>query len=263
MWILWIALPVKSICQTDWDRVVQPASVLIYKSSNSDPFLSLQSCNNLAFIDSSAIGISVENNYSIKGLSKLYLSGQFNTQNGGWGLHANLIGSEVFSEESVATSYGIKISKLFGVGLGVNFRREQLKGFSPLYIMMPQLGILYFFSKKMSVGFRIKKIFRPSFKNASWYKEIVSVNTGIGIQLDESIYLSVELSNQLRYKSNVDVYAEWTPTKMVKTFLMYQQANSELLGGVQYRVNKMNIGLGISNHNYLGNSAYLMFYYVL
>ena len=186
-----------------------------------------------------------------------------NTQNGGWAIHTNFIGNEVFNGGSIAAAYGMKISKTFGLGFGARFQQEKIKGFSPLYIMMPQLGIIYFFSKKISVGFRVKKFFRPENKFQSSYKEIVSTYTGIGIQLDERFYISMELSNQRRNKSNMNMYAEWMPTRLIKSYLLYQQSSAELLGGINIRINKMNVGVGISNHSYLGNSSFLTMYHVL
>lgn len=254
--------PIKAYCQSNWDQLLQPTGVLQYKQSNSDPFSSVQSYSSLAFIDSTAIGVSFENKYSVKGLSKLNISSQMNTQNGGWAIHTNFIGNEVFNGGSIATAYGLKISKTFGLGFGARFQKEKIKGFSPLYIMMPQLGIIYFFSKKMSVGFQVKKFIRPTIKSQSSYKEIVSIHTGMGIQLDERFYISMEISNQLRNKSNMNFYAEWMPTKMIKSYLMYQQSSAELLGGMNISINKMNVGMGISNHSYLGNSGFLTMYHV-
>lgn len=263
MWILWMVFPMKAFCQSNWDQVLQPSGVLQYKISNTDPFSSVQSYSSLSFIDSSAIGVSIENKYSIKGLSKLNISAQFNTQNGGWGIHSNFIGNNVLNGGSIATAYGIKISKAFGLGFGARFQRENLRGFSPLYLMIPQLGIIYFFSKKMSVGFQVKKFFRPMNKSQSWYKEVVSINTGIGMQLDERFYIAMEISNQLRNISSINIYAEWMPTKLIKSYLMFQQSSAELLGGMQININKVNIGMGISNHSYLGSSGFLTMYHVL
>lgn len=261
--ILWLLLPFKAFCQSNWEQVLQPSSVLQYKWSNSDPFSSTQSYSSLAFIDSSAIGVSIENKYSVRGLSKLNISCQMNTQNGGWAIHTDYMGNEVFNGGSVVAAYGIKISKTFGLGFGTRFQQEKIKGFLPLYIMMPQLGIIYFFSKKMSVGFQVKKSFRPTYKSQSWYKEIVSINTGLGIQVDERFYISMEISNELRNKSCMNFYAEWMPTRLIKSYLLYQQSSAELLAGIHIRINKMNVGVGISNHSYLGNSGFLTMYHVL
>jgi hypothetical protein len=263
MWILWMVFPIKAFCQSNWDQVLQPSSILQYKRSNSDPFSSSQYYSCLAFIDTSAIGISIENKYSIKGLSKLNISSQLNTQNGGWGMHFNFIGNNVFNGGSIATAYGIQISKTFGLGFGARFQRENIRGFSPLYIMMPQLGIIYFFSKKMSVGFQVKKFFRPTNKSQSWYKEVVSINTGIGIQIDENFYIAMEVLNQLRNRSSMNMYAEWMPTGLIKSYLLYQQTSGELIGGMQIKINKLNVGMGISSHSYLGSSGFLTMYHVL
>lgn len=263
MWILWSILPLTGICQTDWGQLVQPSSILQFKSSQTNPFSSTQSYSSLAFIDSSTIGISIDNRYSIKSLSTLNISSQFKTHNGGWGFHTNCIGNEMFNGAMISTSYGIKISKSFGLGLGTRFRRDQLKGFSPIYIMLPQLGVLYFFSKNMSIGFQIKKLFRASIKSEMLYKEIASINTGIGYQVDENFYFAAEISNQFRQKSALNIYAEWRPNKSIKTYLNYQHATAELLGGLDYRTKKVNIGFGMANHSYLGNSGFLMMYHVL
>ena len=255
--------PMKTFCQSSWEQVLQPSSVLQYKSSNSDPFSSAQSFNSLAFIDSSAVGISIENKYSIKGLAKLNISGQFSTQNGGWAVHTNIIGNNLFNGGSIATAYGIKISKTFGLGIGARFQRESIRGFPPLFMMMPQLGIIYFFSKKMSVGFQIKKFFRPSNKSQSWYREFVSANTGIGLQLDEHFYLAMEISNQFRNKSSMNIYAEWMPTASVSSYIMYQQSSGELIAGMNIKIKRATVGIGMSNHSYLGNAGFIKMYHVL
>jgi hypothetical protein len=129
--------------------------------------------------------------------------------------------------------------------------------------MMPQLGIIYFFSKKMSVGFQVKKFFRPTNKSQSWYKEVVSINTGIGIQIDENFYIAMEVLNQLRNRSSMNMYAEWMPTVLIKSYLLYQQTSGELIGGMQIKINKLNVGMGISSHSYLGSSGFLTMYHVL
>jgi hypothetical protein len=59
------------------------------------------------------------------------------------------------------------------------------------------------------------------------------------------------------------LYAEWTPTKLIKSYLQYQQSSAELLGGMQMRMNGINIGIGLSNHSYLGSSGFLTMYHVL
>lgn len=263
MWILCVVLPLTGIGQTNWEQLVQPSSVLQFKMSVADPFSRATSCGNLAFIDSSSIGISIDNKYSLKNFSKLNFGSQLKTNNGGWGFHASCMGNEMFNGASFSSSYGIHLSKTFGFGLGMRFRRDQLKGFSPLYIMIPQLGILYLFSKKMSVGFQIRKFFSMPYKSESLYKEFSSINTGIGYQLDENFYVSAEISNQFRQKATLNIYAEWMPVNTLKTFLMYQHAYTEILGGMHFKIKKMNIGFGASHHNFLGNSGYLLMYHVL
>ncbi|MEY2594953.1 MAG: hypothetical protein RI965_225, partial [Bacteroidota bacterium] len=111
--------------------------------------------------------------------------------------------------------------------------------------------------------FQVKKFFRPTNKSQSWYKEVVSINTGIGIQIDENFYIAMEVLNQLRNRSNMNMYAEWMPTGLIKSYLLYQQTSGELIGGMQIKINKLNVGMGISSHSHLGSSGFLTMYHVL
>lgn len=261
IWIWWAFLPFVGYGQSDWASPVHPAGIVSYKNSVSDPFAASAMHAALAFIDSNRIGLTIQNKYMLRSLSSCNLVGQLITSNGGWGFQFGMMGNEVFSGLQLSAGYGLRLSKSFGLGVGVAAQKNQLKGIVPVYTLFPQVGCIYAVSKNISIGFHIKKLFQSTLKSAMMYKEIISIQSGIGFQMDDHFYIAAEISNGYRQKSVLTMYAEWRSNKSIKTFLMYQNSNASMLGGIQYRIRKTNIGMGVSYHNYLGNSAYLMMDY--
>ena len=261
IWIWWAFLPFVGYGQTDWTSRVQPTGIASYRTSVSDPFAASDMHAALAFIDSNRIGLSIQNKYTLKGLSTCSLVGQLRTSNGGWGFQFGMMGNEVFNGFQLSAGYGIQLSKSIGLGVGAAAQKNQITGVVPVYTLFPQVGLVYSLSKNINIGFHIKKLFQSTLKSTMMYKEIISIKTGIGCQIDDHFYIAAEISNGYRQKSEITMYAEWMSNKSIKSFLMYQNSNASMLGGIQYRIRKSNVGMGVSYHNYLGNAFYLMMYH--
>lgn len=261
MLIWWACLPLFAIAQNDWGQLMQPSNVLQHKTIQSSPFIHHNSFGGLAFTDSSAIGISIENKYLIASLSKLNLSTQFKTDNGGIGMHLNAMANEIFGGISIGTAYGIRLSKSIGIGLGGRVKRDQFRGFAPLFILSPQLGLLYFFSKKGSISINWRKLIKPN--PPPVYKEFGLVSSCLNFQIAEQVQMGLEIENDFRESSNLNLYAEWSPAHQIDCYLYYRTNSAEIQSGFLYRLKRLNIGMGIAKHPYLGSSGFIMLYHVL
>lgn len=185
------------------------------------------------------------------------------TKNGGWNIQGSFTGNELINGFQTGLGYGMRLSKSFGLGTGVRIRREQLRGFSPLYLIFPQLGFLYYITKKLNVGVHLHKSTQLHSFNELTNSRFNNLTTGIGYQIDNKIYTSVEIVNDMRASSYSTIYFEYAATDNFKTYILFKKQSNEIQVGSNWQLKKFNFGIGISNHTYLGNSGYLMIYHVL
>ena len=257
IWILWAWIPLTAFAQNNWEELMQPSNVLQHKIHFSSPFIHHNSFGSISMIDSGSIGISVENKYSLKELSKINLSGQFKMHNGGLGLHFNGMGNDVFNGISFSVNYGLRLSRTFGLGIGIRSRRDQIRLLMPLFIIMPQVGLVYFFSKKASIGINLRKRFRPGMQLLPSYKEFGMISTSFGYQFDDQFYCAIELINDMRQPSYFNIYSEWQPASRFNGYILYQTRSTQMQVGFNYSLKKIQMGMGVAQHTYLGNSFYL------
>ena len=259
--IWWLWLPLHGFAQKDWTNYLQPSLDNNFYHSTINPFSQVNANAVLAFTDSGAYGIAFENNFAIKEHSKLHLSLKLKTKNGGWGLHGYAWGSELFNVMEIGTAYGIRLNESFGIGTRISVKRDQLRGFSPLYIILPQLGLLYFISKKLSIGVHIRKSINSYISDKSMHSQLNQLSTGMGYQLNEKFYLCAEIIHRPNISPTVITYTAYAPRNDIWTCISYNSMNNEIQVGFYYRMNKINLGIGVSNHSYLGNSSYMMMYH--
>lgn len=258
--LIWLAcMPLFSIAQNDWEQLMQPSSILQHKVFQSNPFIYHTAVGGLAFSDSSSVGISVENKYLITSLSKLNISAQFKTLHGGLSIHMNTMANEIFSGVSMGMGYGIRLSKTLGIGVDGKVKRDQFRGFVPFFILSPQLGLLYLFAKKGSISVHLRKLIKPNVH--PFYKEFGNISSCINYQIAEQVELGVEITNDFRNKSNLNVYTEWSPTNQLQTYLYYRTNSTEIQTGIVYSLKRLGMGMGISNHPFLGSSAFIMLHH--
>jgi hypothetical protein len=261
MLIMWACMPFCCIAQNDWAQLMQPSNIVQHKTAQSNPFIHHDAFGVLAFAEHGSIGISVENKYLIASLSKLNISAQYKTENGGVGLHLNALANEIFNGFSLGAGYGVKLSKSLGMGIGCGVRRDQFRGFTPLFILSPQLGLLYLFAKKGSISINLKKLIKPL--PTPTYNEFGTFSTAFNFQIAAGIQMGIELENDFRNKSNLNLYAEWSPTQQLENYLYYRTGSAEIQSGLLYIPKRWKMGMGISNHPMLGSSCFMMLYHVL
>lgn len=261
-WILWGCFPIYCHAQNEWPGLVQPSGSLHYQLVVLAPLAFIHTNAGLAFTDSGAIGISAENRYSIRGLSTAHAALKLKTNNGGWGVFGSAFGNEVMNGITGGLGYGIRLSKSFGIGTGIRLNRDQIRGYAPLMSANPQVGFLYFIDQKFCFGFHVHKSITASYIKEQAYKQIDRIITGIGYKIDERVYTSIEIVNEFRLPAWSKIYAEWTASKRIKAFLLYKTISNELQLGFHGQFQRVSLSAGISNHSFLGNSSYIMFYRV-
>lgn len=240
---------------------MQPSSIVQHKTAQSNPFIHHAAFGGLAFTAHGSVGVSVENKYLIASLSKLNISTQYKTDNGGIGLHLNALANEIFNGVSLGTGYGVRLSKTLGIGIGGGVRRDQFRGFTPLFIFSPQLGLLYLFTKKSNISINLRKLIKPSANQT--YNEFGSISTAFNVQIASDVQMGIELENNFRSKSNLNLYAEWSPSQQLESYLFYRTGSAELQSGLLFTPKRWKMGIGISNHPMLGSSCFMMLYHVL
>ena len=260
--MLWGFFPISCQAQNEWLSLVQPSGNLHYQSNVLDPFAFLHTNAGLAFTDSSALGISAENRYSIKGLSTAHAAMKLKTNNGGWGIYGTAFGNEVMNGTSGGAGFGIRLSRSFGFGTGLRMNREQIRGYSPLVSANPQVGFLYFPDQKFCIGLHVHKSISMSNIKEQPCKQTDRITTGFGYKIDERLYTAIEIINDFRLSAWSKIYAEWTANKKLKAFMLYKTISNELQIGFHGQFERLNLSAGISNQPFLGNSSYIMFYHV-
>lgn len=258
---MWASMPLCCIAQNNWDLLMQPSNIVQHKTAQSNPFIHHSASGGLAFTEHGSIGVSVENRYLIASLSKLNISTQYKTENGGIGLHLNALANEIFNGASMGAGYGVRLSKTLGIGIGGGVRRDQFRGFTPLFILSPQLGLLYLLTKKGSISINLRKLIKPL--ASPTYNEFGTISTAFNFQITSAVQMGIELENNFRSKSNMNLYTEWSPSQQLESYVYYRTGSAEIQSGLLFIPKRWKMGIGISHHPMLGSSCFLMIYHVL
>jgi len=99
-----------------------------------------------------------------------------------------------------------------------------------LFILSPQLGLLYLLTKKGSISINLRKLIKPL--ASPTYNEFGTISTAFNFQITSAVLMGIELENNFRSKSNMNLYTEWSPSQQLESYLYYRTGSAEIQSGL-------------------------------
>jgi len=207
----------------------------------------------VCFDSISSFGMSYENRYQIKGLSRGTIALNFLSEKTAITIASSYFGSAVYYDARLGIGFNRKLDKNVSAGVQLNYLNTQIKAYGNAATVVPELSLFFKTAKKISFGIHTFNPLGAKFKENpnSQIASFISVGADYKISKFTNIYLAYSFGN---YQNG-----------SIKTGLSYQIADNMKLYlgldsnpflfafGVDFMLNKkMHLQIAAQYHNYLG-----------
>jgi hypothetical protein len=208
------------------------------------------------------ISVAAENRFMLTTLSAFRFGWSASSTQNSIKLGGRFQGNGLVSHYGADAGYAMQLNKNLNLGLKTGLDAHQFKGEKVGMQLGVEGGLLLFLNDKVGWGLHVRSAhpLGTLAKTTQGYREI---KTGIGLQLNEQIFVSAEYATGSNKKTSGFIAMGWMLTEKIGMVGGISNPSGSVFLGVVSKGKREQFSLGLSSHSMLGLSGMMVIDYAL
>lgn len=209
-------------------------SIGAYSIHQTDIFSVATNAASLAQLSAAAIGVYSEQRFMLKVFTQTNMVAALKSDAGNIALGVDHFGDRYYQETTFGGYYARSLGAKVDVGIGFHYNRMRIPGYLRLGSLSADLGLMMHFTEKLHGGFSVNYVAGNPLHRAPIKKMIPVIRSGLGYEVSEVFFLSVEV-----------IKIEGSPASVLTGFQYRPVAVLQLRGGINAISHQPFLGVGV------------------
>jgi hypothetical protein len=220
-----------------------------------NPFCSANHQALMPWQKKAGIGFSFANNYGLKDINRVYITGVVPYKTFGYGFKLYNFGNLVYREQIIGMSVAHAFHPSFSLGLGVNYQSAGISNYGHRSTIALEASIAAKVNEQLSLGFRLYDPERAKFSDYQDERLATIYQFGMGYKVNKQVKAIAEIEKSNAFRPNVKMGINYAVKDNYNIRMGFSSLQPQFTFGFGFRHKQCVMEFASAVHQYLGVST--------